>query len=311
MERKKGSVGEINAILVMMMRKAGLNAEPIILSTRRNGLLHPIYPDADEFNYLLAGVKLNENWVMLDASTGRGYPFGMIPVKCLNGSGWIVSYTQAGWVPLKGYGSAATVTQSTLNLREDGTIDGNMKISTKGYADISRRKALYLKGKEDYIESMKEDLPDWKFDSVYFENEEDIYSSLIANYKIHNKENIHSEIIYLKPIIISQYEKNPFEPDEREMPVDFAYQTEERYVMELKIPEGYAVDELPKPAVFQLPDRAAKYQFSASRIGNKISIINILNISGLFYPVEEYESIKKFFELMIEKQAEQIVIKKI
>lgn len=307
---RKGSVGEINSILVMMLREAGLNAEPVILSTRNNGLPHPFYPDSDKFNYLIAAVKFGDKWVLLDASA-KGYPFGVLPSKCLNGNGWIVSDTQSGWIPLKGNTPSTTVTQAKLSLRENGIIDGNLIISSKGYSDISRRKSLYKEGKEDYVQEFDEELLEWDIDSASFENEDNVYTSLIGNYHIINTENEDSDIIYLNPLIINQYEENPFEADERVMPIDFPYSSNQKYVMELSIPEGYVVDELPEPVVFQLPGRAAMYQFSASSIGQKVSIINNLRITKLLYSAEEYEAIKKFFELMITKQGEQIVIKKI
>lgn len=309
-KEKKGSVGQINSLLVMMMREAGLNAEPVIISTRNNGILHPVFPDADKFNYLLAGVKLGENWITLDASS-KGYPFGTLPVKCLNGNGWIVSDVQSGWVAVGNGNKSKRTTQVKLNLRENGTIDGDMKIMSKGYSDISRRKSLYKSGKEDHIKNFNESLLDWEIDSVSFENEDNVYKSLVGNYHIVNKDSEDSDIIYMNPMIINQYEENPFEADERVMPIDFAYNTNDSYVMEITLPEGYVVDELPKPAVFQLPGKAARYQFSATNVGQKISIINNLKISKLIYNRDEYEGIKKFFELMIEKQSEQIVIKKI
>ena len=309
-KERKGSVGEINGLLVMMMREAGLNAEPVIISTRNNGILHPVFPDEDRFNYLLAGVKIGDRWITLDASA-KGYPFGTLPVKCLNGNGWIVSDTQSGWVPLGNGNQSKTVTQVKLNLSENGTFDGDLIISTKGYPDISRRKSLYKSGKEEYIKEFDETILDWKIDSASFENEDNVYSPLIGKFHISNKDSEDSDIIYLNPLVVYQFDENPFKEEERIMPIDFAYNTNDNYVLELNIPEGYVVDELPKPVVYQLPGKAAMYQFSASSIGQKVSIINNLKISKLIYDREEYESIKKFFELMLDKQSEQIVIKKI
>ena len=41
---KKGNVGDINLTLIAALRYAGLNADPVILSTRSNGLPIEIHP---------------------------------------------------------------------------------------------------------------------------------------------------------------------------------------------------------------------------------------------------------------------------
>lgn len=308
-KEKTGSVGDINFILVMMMKNAGLNAEPVILSTRSNGYPHPVYPESDKFNYVITGVNLDGNWFLLDA-TAKGYPFGTLPIKCLNGQGWIVSENQAGWVPLKGISKNRTLAQAKMNLHKNGVLDGDLTITSLGYHDISRRISLYQKGEEDYVQDLDDDLIEWSIDSASFENQDNAYTSLVTKFHLSNTDNEDSDIIYLNPLIINQYTENPFEADSRVMPIDFPYGSSQQFVMEIKLPDGYTVEELPEATVFQLPGGAATYQFSATTLGNKISIVNNLKITKTLYNSEEYEVIKKFFELMVTKQGEQIVIKK-
>ncbi|MGB3465093.1 MAG: DUF3857 domain-containing protein [Cyclobacteriaceae bacterium] len=307
---KSGSVADINFLLVMMMRSAGLNADAVVLSTRSNGYPHPAYPNDDRFNYVIACVNLDDNLYLLDASA-KGYPFGTLPVKCLNGQGWRVSETQPGWVNLQGRATSKTIARAKLNLHENGIIDGNMSVTSSGYSDISRRIDLFKKGEDDFVKDLDDELIEWSIDSADFENTDNVYSPLVTNYHLRNTENEESDIIYLNPLIINQYEDNPFEADSRVLPIDFPYGSSQQFVMEIILPEGYTVEELPEPTVFQLPGKGAMYQFSATSLGQKISIVNNLKINKLQYGVNEYEAIKKFFELMITKQGEQIVIKRI
>ncbi|MEL7145286.1 MAG: hypothetical protein AAFO69_02880, partial [Bacteroidota bacterium] len=186
-----------------------------------------------------------------------------------------------------------------------------MTVSTKGYVDVRRRIKLQSDGQEGFAQSIDEQMEEWSIDSMYFENAENVYASLTTTSNITNIDNEDSDIIYLNPIINGTFERNPFQSDRRVMPVDFPYGFSNKYVLEIELPEGYSVDELPKPAVFQLPGKAAQFQFSVTHLNNKISVINNLKINKLFYSVEEYDGLKKFFELMISKQEEQIVIKKI
>src|SRR5205814_654382 len=44
LEDKKGSSSEINLLIVCMLQKAGVNAHPVLLSTRKHGVVNPFWP---------------------------------------------------------------------------------------------------------------------------------------------------------------------------------------------------------------------------------------------------------------------------
>jgi hypothetical protein len=52
---KTGNVAEINLMLTAMLRYAGLNANPVLVSTRSNGIA--IFPNRTAFNYVIAAVE--------------------------------------------------------------------------------------------------------------------------------------------------------------------------------------------------------------------------------------------------------------
>lgn len=62
----KGNVAEINLMLTAMLRYAGLNANPVLVSTRSNGI--PLFPTSDGFNYVVSGLQLDNGLILLDAT---------------------------------------------------------------------------------------------------------------------------------------------------------------------------------------------------------------------------------------------------
>lgn len=71
-----------------MLNYAKLNASPILLSTRSNGI--PIFPSRNGFNYVIAGVELsNGSVVLLDATNKNAVP-NIIPENALNWFGRLV-----------------------------------------------------------------------------------------------------------------------------------------------------------------------------------------------------------------------------
>ena len=85
----KGDAGDINLNYIAALNYLGIPTFPVLLSTRGNGTLHPIYPDYSDFNYVVGVSVINEKLVFSDATSDL--PFGYLPLRCLNGNGWIVS----------------------------------------------------------------------------------------------------------------------------------------------------------------------------------------------------------------------------
>ena len=52
---KTGNVAEINLMLTAMLRYAGINANPVLVSTRSNGIA--LFPNRTAFNYVIAAVE--------------------------------------------------------------------------------------------------------------------------------------------------------------------------------------------------------------------------------------------------------------
>lgn len=93
-----GNVADLNLALVDAYREAGLEAHPVLLSTRDHGKVHPVYPNLEAFNYVIASVKVGDNWFLTDA-TRASLPFGLLPLEAINGQGWWVRPNQ--WIDLR------------------------------------------------------------------------------------------------------------------------------------------------------------------------------------------------------------------
>ena len=125
--RKEGNVAEINMLLTAMLRKAGFKADPMILSTRENGIANPGYPMISEYNYVICVVFTGEKLITLDASQPYN-GFGQLPVSCYNGYGHAINEER----PLPLYFTSDSIQESKLTSvfisnDEKGKIAGNYK----------------------------------------------------------------------------------------------------------------------------------------------------------------------------------------
>jgi hypothetical protein len=85
-----GTTGEINMILVNLLRDAGLNAKPLLVSTRDNGRVNVAVAEAQQFNKVVAHVTIGENVYVLDA-TDKYTPSKLIPHDVMYSEGLLIN----------------------------------------------------------------------------------------------------------------------------------------------------------------------------------------------------------------------------
>ena len=60
-----------------------------------------------------------------------------------------------------------------------------------------------------------------------------------------------------------------------------------------------------------MPEKGGKFSYSVKIQGNKILVLSQFKISkNLFLPTE-YQALKEFYNIVVAKQSEQVVLKKI
>ncbi|MFL5774416.1 MAG: DUF3857 and transglutaminase domain-containing protein, partial [Flavisolibacter sp.] len=64
---KKGNVAEVNLVLTAMLKNAGFQADPVILSTSDHGYALELYPMITSFNYVVTKLNIDGTEYFLDA----------------------------------------------------------------------------------------------------------------------------------------------------------------------------------------------------------------------------------------------------
>jgi hypothetical protein len=103
---------------------------------------------------------------------------------------------------------------------------------------------------------------------------------------------------------------NPFRLEKREFPVDFSCPVTDNALVRISLPDGWTVEQLPKPAMVALPDKAATFRFLLQELSGTIQVSSVLTINKSMFSPDEYEHLKEFFRLIVAKHAEQVVLKR-
>jgi hypothetical protein len=306
-----GSVAEINLLLVAALRELGLNANPIISSTQANGIVLEAFPTIRRFNYVLAGVTLEDNSLILLDATEPLAPIGMLPLRAINFTGRMIEDKTARWVDLKVESPRQERFEIVATIDSEGKMKGSFQINSGGYDAYARRRAIKNHANlEEYKETMQKAYSNLEFDEMEIENPEDLTENvtITSNFETTDGMQVAGDLMFFSPLIVEATKENPFKLEERKYPVDFTTPIQESLSFVYEIPEGYEVDFLPKNANIRL-GRFANYTYGIKYEDSKIEVSSFLNIRKPFYTADEYQYLKEFFDKIVEKQAEQIVLK--
>ncbi|MBT1706926.1 transglutaminase-like domain-containing protein [Fulvivirgaceae bacterium PWU5] len=310
-ENKKGTAADINLALASMLEKLDIPVDMVLLSTRDHGFVREQYPMASQFNYAVCSVTLGDKALLLDA-TDRFLPMGILPERCLNGQGLVISKTKHGWILIQPKAKARTVVNTELVLNPTGELKGKVKYTHEGYAAREFRQAYFAKGEQEYVKGFLADKT-WEVESSEFQNQAEVSQSVNQLHALNINEHatVAGNMIYMNPFVVGQTKENIFKLEAREYPVDFGKPMEKTYLCRITLPDGYAVEELPKPRVIMLPNNAGKYTYSATQSGNQLNIVSMLQINKSLFVMDEYPHLREFYNQLVAKQAEQIVLKKL
>ncbi len=309
----RGNVAEVNLSLVSALRMAGLQAHPVALSTRSNGFLNLVLPSIGDFNYVIAGVITGSDTVLLDA-TEYFIPAGLLPERCINGRGRFITDENSTWVSLKPYDKTKTAASFKLKITDEGAIVGSSTHTYEGYTALGVRKELSGMGQiDEYFKKRELKTNGLKYDSYTVENLDTISIPLKLNseFTVADAVDLNAGIIAINPCLFETTTVNPFKLPERVYPVEFAYPFNETLMINWTVPDGYTVDFLPKPTSVMLPGNGGRFTYNIIHNGNIITVVSIINLRQTMFIPLEYEYIKAFFDQIITKQSESILLRKI
>jgi len=219
-------------MLVSMLKNAGLKANPVLISTRDNGV--PLFPTREGFNYVVASVELEGQKVLLDACNKYTEP-NLLPVKALNWMGRVIEEDGSSSViavtPKK---LSKKVVNITVNLKENGDIEGKERETRTFY-------------NADYLDKKENDNDGVEISNYEIKNKNILGKPIVEDYEffMESQSDVIGDKIYFSPLFYNTEKENPFKLEERNYPIDFVFPWQEKYMTSITIPDGYEITSLP------------------------------------------------------------------
>ncbi|WP_439553567.1 DUF3857 domain-containing protein [Flavobacterium macrobrachii] len=308
---KVGNSAEINLMLTAMLRYAGIDANPVLISTRGNGI--SLSPSRTAFDYVIAGIELENQVILLDATNKYALP-NILPIRDLNWFGRIIRKSGTSTsIDLMPKNNSIDVINLMANINSNGEVSGKIREQYFDYNAFIFRNSYNGVSKDSYIEKLEKRYSGIEISDYDVQNSNDLSKPVIESYSFTNNNvaEIIGDKMYISPLLFFTTTENPFKQENREYPVDFVYPHQDKYNISLTIPDGYTIETLPQPSAMAMPDGLAKFTYKITKNNNQIQLLYSLDINQSIISPDYYEVLKNFYKEIVNKQNEKVILKKV
>lgn len=306
-----GNVADINLMLTAMLRFANINANPMLVSTRSNGV--PLFPATGGFNYVVSVVEMPNDILVLDATDQFATP-NVLPVRAINWQGRIIRETGSSeWIDLTPKDIVKSNYSLNIKLNDDLSIEGKVRSHLTSFAAKNFRSKYQNYNEEEKLMAVEKDKGEIEISNYVISDMEDVDKPIMYVYDYSLKDGVEQigDKVFLTPMLFFAPQENPFKQDQREYPIDFVYSFNEKYQVNVMIPDGYVVESLPESSVAQFKGVSGEFKYVSKENGKMLQFLISLDLNQSFILPNEYNDFKQFYQLMTEKQNQKIVLKKI
>lgn len=298
---KSGNGADINLLLIALLRDSGLKADPLLISTTDNGILNIVSPNLNNVNLVLVALKINGQIYFYDA-TSFNSKVNVLPERDWNDFGILLEGNKGTDLSFSNtnISKKELVIKATIDV-ENLEINGSFSQKESGlyaiesYDEYDINKDKYNQTfKTEYGVSLK-DAESKLLDNGDFESQMKFSSNTLMDV-VGNK-------IILNPLLFLNIGNEVFDQnEERKNQIDFisAFTREKR--VEINIPNGYKVSDLPKPKKIVTDDKEISYTYNIEVVNNNLVVTSKIDVLSQNYPKEYYSFFKQIWKVISESE---------
>jgi hypothetical protein len=312
-ENKSGNSAEINLILYHLLKQSGVEAYPMVVSTRTHGKVDPYYTSLVQFNRAVVFIPVDSAKRYILDATGKYNIYNEIPDELLNSAGLYIDKpkNQYDMVMLKKALPSRQVVLIDAEIKPNGQLEGTAQMSSTSYNRISTITRYKQDGEKKYIDYLRGDDNNLIVSSLKLDNMEvdtlPLMQTIVFKLALTGSD---ENYIYLNPNLFTSLKINPFLSENRLTDIDFGYSKNYSINGVYKIPAGYKTDALPKNITMTMPDKSVIFKRIVGEQDGKIIVRYNITYSKSMYAKGDYRDFHEFFKKMYEMLNEQIVLKK-
>ena len=311
-KEKSGDNATLNLALLNMLNDAGIPTYPVVLRSRNRGRL-PLMPSLKYLNsVILCSFDANDStYIYFDAGS-KNYPVGVIPSRFLVDRAFLIhpDTKKFDTKDLREVCRGSEISTIKASIDANGLLKGKRSIAHRGLEAADFRYDYKAETNEqDFIQKLAtayelDDIEDYSLQDLNTTNEK-----VAEDFTFSKQLDIEGDHIYVNPFLCLNL-SSAFKAEKRDLPVEFAYNMVRKHAIEIEIPEGYEVEELPQSVNVKMPDGKLSARIVCQKMEQKVFIQFNYNRNTLFYGVEDYDILRNFYTILEQAGNSKLVLKK-
>ena len=311
-KNQTGSNADFNFILMSMLRDAQIPCYPVVMSRRDAGKLPISHPSILKLNTFIVGIAdTDSTFVFLDGSIDYGFINVLSPILMVDQARIIHDMGASYWVNLSRLGKHQIDSKVDGYICPEGKIKGTRLTQYTGLDTYSFRKRYHNAKDSTAFISELETTEGINIKQFQAKNGRSFSPDVTEFFEFEKQLTVSDNHIYVNPLVFLHVSKCPFTQAERKLPIEIPYNNQLFQTTLLRIPEGYVIEEIPKPMKLIAKDGQSICQYNISQEQDAIKIEYVFSSSKSFYLPDEYQDVKAFWEKLTNKNNEMVVLRKL
>ena len=304
---KVSNSGGKNLLLIALYKAAGLVCNPVLLSTRNNGMNPYNTPDLRKYNNTIASLSTSKKHYYLDCYD-KYSSIDMIDYYDLTNA-VIISERNHQFVNLKNKRISKKIIFVNAEIDDNDELHGSYN-SIYYYFNAASYRRSYV-DKESRLEDLENEYENYEISDLEIINADKKSGAIQEkfNFILDSDEEETNGFQFNSIFGIDSY-SNKFVSEKRTYPIDFKYPKVLQYSITLKYPKTYNLVSFPEKYGICTPDRSIYYSYSCNKIKGGIKINFTYKISKIRYFANQYQALKTIQESLEKKIKELVILNK-
>ncbi|MBI5373275.1 MAG: DUF3857 domain-containing protein [Sphingobacteriales bacterium] len=306
-ENHYGSTAETNLILLSLLQKSGIEAYPLLFSTRDNGKINIQFPSPGQLNGLDVLAKDSADYYVMDASLKYQSPL-IPPFNILNREALLLKKEAVKWLSI---GDSRPLLKNQVNISGLFTDSGYLKGSAYNvFYDYAKSGLLDSTSDDETKDYFNRKTDGLDIHSVTYENTDNDNQPLVQRVDFDYTGSNTGDYYFINPQLLSGENSNPFILNSRQTDIDLGCNQELVMKLTIEIPESFSIDHIPSNIQVRAPDTSFLYKRIVSTDSIRVFYYQQFEIKYPLFYKEQYAGVKEFFDRVYALMAEEIVLKK-
>ncbi|HKW74589.1 MAG TPA: DUF3857 domain-containing protein [Terriglobales bacterium] len=319
-------------LLSTMLAQIGVKSYYMPIQVQRGVYTERTPPNLD-FNHVILAIRIADDTVakslpaiyehpklghlLIFDPTNDLVPFGQLPYYEQDSYALLVTDNGGELIHLPLSSPEANKIQRTakFKLLPDGTLQGEIEELRSGFMAMDFREYMKNESQHDRRKNLEyilgENLSNFQVDSFDLENVADIGKDVILKYKFtatHYAKNVGSMLL-VRPRVVGEMMGEFDATKPRHYDYEFRAPFLRSDSVEISLPDGYTIDELPDPAKAVLP--FAEYTSKAEKDGNVLKYSRQYKLETTSVPVVHIDQLRKLFAEINVDERNMAILKRV